>query len=60
MALMTPAEAHSHLRGQFAAIAGLRWNIFTHSLRTVRGRMEMVAWIFIGFGYSVLGLGGTI
>jgi ABC-2 type transport system permease protein len=60
MALMTPAEDSSHLRGQFAAIARLRWNILTHSLRTVRGRMEMVAWIFMGFGYAVLGLGGTI
>jgi ABC-2 type transport system permease protein len=57
---MTPAEDSSRLRGQFAAIARLRWNILTHSLRTVRGRMEMVAWIFMGFGYSVLGLGGTI
>jgi ABC-2 type transport system permease protein len=60
MALMTPAENSSHLSGQFGAIARLRWNIFSHSLRTVRGRLEMVAWIFIGFGYSVFGVGGTI
>ncbi len=48
------------LRAQFAAIAQLRWEIFVHSLRTVRGRMEMVSLILIGFGYSVLGIGGTI
>jgi ABC-2 type transport system permease protein len=57
---MTPAADSSRLHGQFAAVTRLRWNIFTHSLRTVRGRMELVAWIFMGFGYSVLGVGGTI
>jgi len=47
-------------RGQFAAIAYLRWRIFVNSLRTLRGRMELVSRIFAGFGYSVLGIGGTI
>lgn len=60
MVEMIAARNTISLREQFAAIAQLRWNIFTHSLRTVRGRMEMVSWIFIGFGYSVLGVGGTI
>lgn len=60
MTMTTPAENAPRLRGQFAAIARLRWHVFTHSLRTVRGRMEMVAWIFFGLGYSVLGVGGTI
>jgi ABC-2 type transport system permease protein len=60
MALMSSAGDASRLRGQFAAVIRLRWHVFTHSLRTVRGRMELVAWIFIGFGYSVLGIGGTI
>jgi len=60
MAEVTPAPRAVGLRDQFAAIAQLRWKIFIHSLRTVRGRMELVSWIFIGFGYSVLGIGGTI
>lgn len=60
MAEVTPAQDTIGLREQFAAIAQLRWNIFRHSLRTVRGRMELVSWIFVGFGYSVMGLGGTI
>ena len=60
MAEVTPAPNTISLREQFAAIAQLRWNIFVHSLRTVRGRMEMVSWIFIGFGYTVMGVGGTI
>jgi len=57
---MTAERNAIGLREQFAAIAQLRWNIFVHSLRTVRGRMELVSWIFVGFGYSMLGLGGTI
>jgi len=60
MAEVTPAQGAIGLREQFAAIAQLRWNIFRHSLRTVRGRMELVSWIFMGFGYSVMGVGGTI
>ena len=60
MAEMTAERNAIGLREQFGAIAQLRWNIFVHSLRTVRGRMELVSWIFVGFGYSMLGLGGTI
>ena len=47
-------------REQFAAIAQLRWRIFVNSLRTLHGRMEMVSWIFIGLGFAVMGLGGTL
>jgi ABC-2 type transport system permease protein len=46
-------------REQFAAIARLRWRIFVNSLRTLRGRMEMVSWIFVGLGFAVMGIGGT-
>jgi ABC-2 type transport system permease protein len=45
---------------QFAAIARLRWHIFTHSLKTTRGRLEMVSWIFMGLGYFVIAVFGTI
>jgi len=45
---------------QFAAIARLRWHIFTHSLKTTRGRLEMVSWIFMGLGYFVIAVFGTM
>jgi len=53
------------MRGQFAAIARVRWQLFVNSLRTVRGRMEVVArgFMFLGFGMGAIigsvGLGFT-
>lgn len=47
-------------RGQFAAIALLRWRLFLNSLRTTRGRWELVFRIFIGFWFAVAGIGGAI
>ena len=53
------------MRGQFAAIARVRWQLFVNSLRTVRGRMEVVArgFMFLGFGMGAIigsvGLGVT-
>ncbi len=44
---------------QLRAIALLRWQILKNSLRTMRGRMEVVSWIFIGFWFAALGLGGA-
>jgi ABC-2 type transport system permease protein len=44
---------------QLRAIALLRWQILKNSLRTMRGRMEIVSWIFIGFWFAALGLGGS-
>jgi ABC-2 type transport system permease protein len=52
-------------RGQFAAIARVRWQLFVNSLRTIRGRMEVVArgFMFLGFGMGAMlgsvGLGFT-
>jgi len=60
MAEIGSSQPAPGLRTQFAGIAQLRWHIFTHSLRTVRGRMELISWIFIGLGYAVLAAGGTI
>ena len=48
------------MREQFAAISLLRWQVFTHSLRNLRGRMELASRIIMMFGYAVVGLGGTI
>lgn len=50
--------AWTEIRGQFAAVARLRWCIFLNSTRTLRGRLELVSWILMGFGFAVLGLGG--
>ena len=36
------------MRGQFSAIAELRWNQFRHSLRSRRGKAELVSRITIG------------
>jgi len=47
-------------RGQFAAIARVRWQIFVNSLRTVQGRLEMVSRLFIGFSFAMAGVGGAI
>jgi ABC-2 type transport system permease protein len=47
-------------RDQFAAIAQLRWRVFVNSLRTLRGRLEMVSWAVMGMGFAILGLGGMI
>jgi ABC-2 type transport system permease protein len=47
-------------REQFAAIAELRWRIFVNSLRTLRGRLELVSRIFASIGYFIIGIGGTI
>jgi ABC-2 type transport system permease protein len=46
------------MRGQFAAIARVRWQLFVNSLRTVRGRLELVARAFMFFGFAVLGFAG--
>ncbi len=60
MADMNSAPGSLGVREQFAAISYLRWRIFVHSLRTLRGKLEMVSWIFAGLGYSILAIGGTI
>jgi ABC-2 type transport system permease protein len=43
------------IRGQFAAIARVRWQLFVNSMRTIRGRMEVVA---RGFTFLAFGMGG--
>ena len=44
----------------FVAVAELRWQIFVNSLRTLRGRLELVSRILAGIGYAIIGIGGTI
>jgi ABC-2 type transport system permease protein len=54
--LMPSAEA----RGQFAAIARVRWQLFVNSLRTIRGRLEMASRVMIGLWFFMGGVGGAI
>jgi ABC-2 type transport system permease protein len=59
--MSTPATtSETGARGQFSAIASVRWQIFVNSLRTMRGRMEMVARVLVGFWFAALGLVGTV
>jgi ABC-2 type transport system permease protein len=48
------------MRGQFAAIARVRWQLFVNGLRTIRGRLEVVARGFMFLMFGVLGLGGSL
>ena len=52
--LRTPPEA----RGQIAAIAKVRWQLFVNSLRSLHGRLELVSRGFIGLGFAFAGFGG--
>ena len=47
-----------HRRGQFSAIANLRWRMFVNSLRTRRGKMELASRIIVTVAFSIGGLGG--
>jgi ABC-2 type transport system permease protein len=47
-------------RAQLAAIARVRWQLFVNSLRTLRGRLEVVSHIFITLGFAVGGIGGVV
>lgn len=47
-------------RGQLAAIARVRWQLTVNSLRTMRGRLEMVSRVFVGLGATMGGLGGGV
>jgi ABC-2 type transport system permease protein len=46
-------------RGQFAAVAKLRWQLFVNSLRTLRGRMELGSRVVVGIGFAGVGVGGA-
>jgi len=57
---MARLDSELALGEQFVSVAELRWRIFVNSLRTLRGRLELVSRIFAGIGYSIIGIGGTI
>ncbi|HWG58873.1 MAG TPA: hypothetical protein VN661_07475 [Candidatus Acidoferrales bacterium] len=47
-------------RAQMAAIAHLRWRIFVNSLRSLRGRLEVVSRVFTALAFGVIGIGGMV
>jgi ABC-2 type transport system permease protein len=47
-----------HARGQLAAIANLRWRMFVNSLRTTRGKLELVSRGLVSFAFLLGGVGG--
>ncbi len=48
------------IRGQFSAIARVRWQLFLNSMRTIRGRMEIVARAFTFLAFGMGGIVGSI
>lgn len=57
---MAGVRSRPNTRGQFAAIGRVRWQLFANSLRTIRGRLELVARAFMFLGFAVLGFGGSV
>jgi ABC-2 type transport system permease protein len=47
-------------RGQLIAVAHLRWRMFVNSLRSKRGKMELVSRIVVTLAFTGGGLGGAI
>jgi ABC-2 type transport system permease protein len=43
-----------------AALAGARWQIFTHSLHTIRGRLELASRVFVIFLFALFAVGGAV
>jgi ABC-2 type transport system permease protein len=58
--IMSESGVRGPIRGQLAAIATMRWQMFSHSLRTTRGQLELLSRIFVTTAFSIGGLGGAI
>ena len=43
----------------FSAVAELRWRMLVNSLRTVRGRLELVSRVVVGLSVTMLAVGGA-
>jgi len=57
---MAELTAAPSVREQLTAIARVRWQLFVNSLRTLRGRLELVSHIFITLGFAMGGIGGVV
>jgi ABC-2 type transport system permease protein len=56
---MAGLSSSPEMRGQLAAIARVRWQLFVNGLRTIRGRLEVVARGIIFLMLTIAGLGGS-
>jgi ABC-2 type transport system ATP-binding protein len=56
---MAGLTSSPEMRGQLAAIARVRWQLFVNGLRTIRGRLEVVARGIIFLMLTIAGLGGS-
>ena len=56
---MAGLTSSPEMRGQLAAIARVRWQLFVNGLRTMRGRLEGVARGIIFLMLAIAGLGGS-
>lgn len=45
---------------QLAAIADLRWRIFVNSLRSTRGKLELISRVIVGLVFVIGGFGGAL
>ncbi|MGA2690226.1 MAG: hypothetical protein ABSE85_19370, partial [Candidatus Korobacteraceae bacterium] len=44
---------------QLSAIAWVRWRLFVNSLRTTRGKLDLVSRSVVWLGFATVGIGGT-
>src|ERR1700728_1173872 len=56
---MAGLSASPGMRGQFAAIARVRFQLFVNGMRTIRGRLEVVARGIMFLMFAAAGLGGS-
>jgi ABC-2 type transport system permease protein len=56
---MTEAHLPLRRRAQLAAIAWLRWRLLVNSLRSTRGRLELVSRVMVSFAFAIGGFGGA-
>jgi ABC-2 type transport system permease protein len=57
---MSELNLRVHARGQLAAIAELRWRLFINSLRTTRGKLELLSRGLVSLAFLLGGLGGGL
>jgi ABC-2 type transport system permease protein len=56
---MNQVGSDLHRRNQLAAGAELRWRLFSNTLRTTRGKVELASRILVTLAFAIGGLGGA-
>ncbi|MGH9484326.1 MAG: hypothetical protein ACRD1F_04660, partial [Terriglobales bacterium] len=62
MAELKGSEAAPEIRlgDQLRTIAALRWRLMLNGVHTTRGALEALSRVWVGFWFTVLGLGGAV